>query len=1074
MNSVKDLFYVDSKSAKSDLLPIIMEMESEYRNTNKVGKELRNKLFNSAWNAGRVVDQTYIEQYGDVREDLKGRKIKIEPSFKGDIPDFSDLKKRYSGTLSFSNSGTPIDLIYQELSTQNPGIFDPEITHPADQLIAIMDTLDDIRLHESSLDVTFKDDPDFKQYVWNNMNKAIKNFQYETDLTIRYEKYRAELKGKAEETDPLPAEQIQSIYKEKQRLEKIKYGVSRKVLLNDKDRVQLDRLLKGEIEFSELPRDINYNGIKQMYDIQKQIYDAMEPITRYNKARKQALNDKAMELLKNSMKWTDKVTGLQYSRETMERNIRDITHNSEETKAINDYLFKPIHDHEAAATRFKNEFRNRVREMKLTKIESELVQKYGEGEIKAEDFYALNVDHAKIEKTIKEFRTIYSDLFDRINVARVQNGYAPMEFRKDYFPHFSERMSLLAKIGKRLGMEIHDESLPTDIAGLTHTFRPGIKWFANALRRQGTKTAYDAVEGFNRYIEGAADIIYHTEDIQKLRSFEQALRYKHSDTGLKDEIENIRENNNLTDDEKNAQIDDLTRGEINNLGHFATELRSYTDNLAGKKSFSDRSIEQDVGRRYYALASAMEGRVASNMVALNPGSWLTNFIPITQASSQVSMQSMTKALEATMKNYVENDGFEIESTFLTNRLGSESLTKTNFQKVSETLAAPMQWIDEFTSNVVVRAKYYENMKNGMDQTSALADADQFAADLIADRSKGSMPTLFNRKNPITKLFTQFQLEQNNQLSYLLKDIPRDLKDKGLKAILMALLKYSIGAYLYNEIYGMLTGRHPALDPIRMVKDAVLRFTDEDKKKSEAVLETGKDVLEQVPFVGGLMGGGRLPINSALPNMTNVINASAGLASGEMNERKAKDTLSKELSKPAYYFLPPVAGGQAKKFFEGMSAIGRGGVFGVDSEGKDTLKYFVEPTFENTLKSAVFGPTSTEQGKKWVDSGFPSLSGKRTEAYKDLVTAGINMKYAYEFMEYVKSLKGLKDANGNTIPNSKSALMIEKLQGLGLQGQELKGYIQDNGDNLGMSSKIQEMTVEDIRKLIKECREKEGK
>ncbi|MBS1471333.1 MAG: hypothetical protein HP023_12300, partial [Lachnospiraceae bacterium] len=526
--------------------------------------------------------------------------------------------------------------------------------------------------------------------------------------------------------------------------------------------------------------------------------------------------------------------------------------------------------------------------------------------------------------------------------------------------------------------------------------------------------------------------------------------------------------------EKETEIYKITSDGINNLGHFATELREYTDNLAGKKSIHDRGIEKDAGRRYYALAAAMESRVASNMVALNPGSWLTNFIPITQAASQVSMQSMTKALESTMKNYVENDGFEIESTFLTNRLGSESLTKTNIQKVSETLAAPMQWIDEFTSNVVVRAKYYENLKNGMDQTSALADADQFAANLIADRSKGSMPTLFNRKDPVTKLFTQFQLEQNNQLSYLLKDIPRDLKDKGLKVILMALLKYSIGAYLYNEIYGALTGRHPALDPIRMVKDAVLRFTDEDKKKSEAVLETGKDILEQVPFVGGLMGGGRLPINSALPNMTNVINAVSGLTFGEMNERKAKDTLKKELSKPVFYVLPPVAGGQAKKFFEGMSAIGRGGVFGVDSEGRDTLKYYVEPTFGNTLKSAVFGSTSTEQGKNWIESGFPSLSGKKTEAYKDLVTAGIDMKYAYEFMEYVKSLKSLKDANGNTIPNSKSALMIEKLEDLGLRGSNLKSYIEDNGENLGMSSKIQEMTVEDIKKMIKECKEKEGK
>ena len=45
-----------------------------------------------------------------------------------------------------------------------------------------------------------------------------------------------------------------------------------------------------------------------------------------------------------------------------------------------------------------------------------------------------------------------------------------------------------------------------------------------------------------------------------------------------------------------------------------------------------------VGERFDGhayISKALEGRVAANMVALNPGSWLTNFIPIAQATAQV-------------------------------------------------------------------------------------------------------------------------------------------------------------------------------------------------------------------------------------------------------------------------------------------------------------------------------------------------------------------------------------------------------------------------------------------------------
>ena len=50
---------------------------------------------------------------------------------------------------------------------------------------------------------------------------------------------------------------------------------------------------------------------------------------------------------------------------------------------------------------------------------------------------------------------------------------------------------------------------------------------------------------------------------------------------------------------------------------------------------------------------------------------------------------------------------------------------------------------------------------------------------MADRSKGALPTVFERKNPLTRLLTMYQVEVNNQLRHLFKDLPDDLKEKGM-------------------------------------------------------------------------------------------------------------------------------------------------------------------------------------------------------------------------------------------------------------------------------------------------------
>lgn len=76
------------------------------------------------------------------------------------------------------------------------------------------------------------------------------------------------------------------------------------------------------------------------------------------------------------------------------------------------------------------------------------------------------------------------------------------------------------------------------------------------------------------------------------------------------------------------------------MGGYVANLHEYINNLAGKKARADRGWEEMLGRQMYNVAKNVEGRVAANMIALNPGSWITNFIPLTQAAGEVSTPNL--------------------------------------------------------------------------------------------------------------------------------------------------------------------------------------------------------------------------------------------------------------------------------------------------------------------------------------------------------------------------------------------------------------------------------------------------
>lgn len=786
-------------------------------------------------------------------------------------------------------------------------------------------------------------------------------------------------------------------------------------------------------------------AVMHRYQLQQELNRRMQPIKDYQRTRGETMALNAEEMADTIAEFAkDKKIPGAYSRETMERNSYDIfgKDNRDKAEQLNDEYFAPVHKAVADRTNYVNTMRQQVADLHLSKHESALVQMALEGRNDVAAEYIKNNKikvTSKLQKNVADgvatFQAIYKELYEALNETLLSNGMKPVRARKNYAPHFVKDKpdTLLSRIRYSFGWgKDSSVNIGTDLAGITDDFSPGKKWFGNLLQREGELTDYDAVAGFDRYIETAGDIIFLTDSVQQLRSLEDALRYRLSDEGTREMVNQIRNDRNLNALERHQKIEEAYNPNQDNIqklynqkkqgmGGYVSNLHEYINNLAGKKARADRGWEEMIGRQIYTVAKNVEGRVAANMIAMNPGSWITNFIPITQATGEVSTANLIKAMRDTVKSAVKDDGFTDGSVFLTNREGTQFLDRTLTRKISDIAGMPMEAIDHFTSNVVTRAKYLQNIQDGMGLQEAFDNADTFAANLMADRSKGAQPTAFNSVNPVRKVFTMFQLEVNNQLSYLFKDLPR--AKQSVPKLAWAYTKVFTGAYLFNAVYHQLTGRDSAFDPISMVGDAFdldpLELIaeafglgdddDKDKKKKSGVdiaLDLGKNVAEQVPFVGGLIGGGRVPLFSAVPEFDKLTKE---YENGYDGKRIALDA-AKSAANSAAYLLLPFGGGAVKKALEGAATVYAGGSYSLDKNGEKILQF---PQYGQSprdwAQAMLFGKSSLQGAQEWADDDYQSLNADETKAFDELR----------------QHMNWFKDENGNTIDNSEAVFAAIK-------------------------------------------------
>lgn len=1088
VNELAENLSVPGQAKREVLQPMAEEALRSFFTDGQLDRAKLNDLFETAYQAGIEEDTQYIEQYGDLKKFIRDQKLSISEKDRQDIADYNLFRKAAMGTLTISKDGLPVDVAYQQLQEMAPELFPAGITAPSDQLMQIYDAARGIQKVQKTLDEYYGPQAaSFKKWQQANFTESIDRLTSGLRVAQRY--LDAQNKAKEKLAIPQTAEETKQMWAQLKDARRVVEKAQSKTLLTEADQKIVNRLLRGETSPDYVAGLENGQQILKVYEA-KADYDMLAlKLKAWNAQRKQGLRDFAEQALTEAeaAKWVDKNMGIRYQRETMERNIRDIARkgkvSDEKANAFINKYFWPVHENESKRKNYLVEQQDRIKALGLDRqvrkgnlvSESYAVQWLGEAEFNRDylkqhprverrggmtfdEWNAAiqefekqnpNLDLGKVRAAVKVFHEVYDKLFQDMNRVRIENGYEPVNYLQGYFPHFQENEeggSILQKFARAAGIEGDVSPLPATINGLTANFKPGIRYMANIQNRLGYATAYDALQGFDRYIEVATDVIFHTADIQRLRALATQIRYRASDEGLKQRIDAIMMNPFLNPDEANEQVAHLTEEGRYGLSNFVDELDEYTNLLAGKKSRLDRGMEKLMGRKFYNVMKKFESRVGANMVAANVGSALTNFIPITQAWSQVSTTDVLRGMWDTLKNYKTADGMDSASTFINNRSGYGRLAMSTMDKVSAGAGWLMEAIDTFTTGSVVRARYYQNLRRGMSETSAMQEADQFASGVIADRSKGSTPTLYSARNPLVKLFTQFQLEVNNELSWIFKDMAQEERKKGVAALAKAMFKFLIGAWIYNEFYESIVGRRPALDPLDIINDTVgdftgyhipnmvlagigaakgekIDFTTEKQTTDKAIAGVWGRVLSEAPSTQALtilgldeaMGieidNGRIAVASALPDIGKLRKA-IWSSNEDMAPAKKAKTITDELIKPGLYLATPFGGGQIRKAYQGATAAARGGSYTVDNEGRDILQYPVyndnpADRAKSWAQALLFGKTATEEAQSWVESGFKSLSAKETAAYQDMTEGGTDQRESYAF---VTAMKKVDDKN----------------------------------------------------------------
>lgn len=595
--------------------------------------------------------------------------------------------------------------------------------------------------------------------------------------------------------------------------------------------------------------------------------------------------------------------GFALNNRTAERNMRSIF-GDEAGEKINQWLFAPVAENEGERYRFVNRMMDQVREIEdsngkkkpLTKSESSLVQKVIEGrsveEITASSTagksirraaenlnnggtmqdiaqtfnldgenrrlvrqYAEwlttqkeleNADTVKINNAVKLYSDLYGQFYEAINDFLTVHGYEPIGFIRGYAPHMQSKEvnGALQRTFQALGIGADISGLPTEIAGRTKDFKPNKRWNPYFQVRQGETTVYDVVGGFESYVDHLSDVLYHTDDITRIREANKFLRRMYAQEEISEGLSRAEELKYRTVKEKRDFL--IDQGELDvrsalsaedidrkmedysdrlyasvkntsQYGQLAVYLDDYANHLAGKQLFSDRDMERSFGRTSLNIGNKLTRAFTRAQVSGNLSSVLNQLsqLPIIQA--ELGSKYTLHALRDNWNGRLRRGDWALKSDFLTEKNGLDYITTSPSEMVIGALFKPLDFVDGFLSTLAVRGRYLKEIDAGRSEAEAMRTADRYGREVMGSRAKGSAPLAFQEKGIFSRMLHAFQLEALNTWEHLSQDLPRDFrvieKAQGRRAAARALagvaVKILLGNFLLNRASEILYGGTPA-------------------------------------------------------------------------------------------------------------------------------------------------------------------------------------------------------------------------------------------------------------------------
>jgi hypothetical protein len=390
------------------------------------------------------------------------------------------------------------------------------------------------------------------------------------------------------------------------------------------------------------------------------------------------------------------------------------------------------------------------------------------------------------------------------------------------------------------------------------------------------------------------------------------------------------------------------------------------------------------------------------------------------------------------------DGFVESDPTLIRRKGADRFSKTLWEKMSDPGYILMGAVDNVTSEFIVRTKYNELTRKGMDSKQAHIRAGEWASRVMGDRSLGQTPLLYNSK--FMGLFTKYQLEVRNALDSQFYDTFQEAKastkdienQKAKNAATAAKFAYKAAQIaVLNHVFGMafekIAGYNPAFDIISTIATLFGWDDEEDDEDTfgDNANQAFKELLGDLPYTSLITDGGRIPVGSAMPIKQLVTGVDK-----YGNEKSRWETIAEAAP---YYFLPG-GYGQIKKTTQGLGMFSDEHPVTGSYTDSGNLRYPVEKTFGNVLQAGLFGQYASENARDYFDNERSPLKEKQIQEYIDV---DIPIKDYWEYREGLAKQKTNEEKvdyiDSLDLPLSKKNILVnnvlDRKEAVDLEGYE---------------------------------------